>query len=130
MVAGDTLSGIAARHGVTVGALREVNQLTTDLIRIGQSLMIPNEATTLTPSAPIQAPVNQAQLDWLAKIIFCEARGEPLERQIAVAAVIMNRVKSRLFPNTVEGVILERNNGHFQFIPDGNGAIYAQHLIP
>ncbi|GAE36979.1 LysM peptidoglycan-binding domain-containing protein [Halalkalibacter akibai] len=128
VVAGDTLSGIAARYGTTVNALREANGLSNDIIRVGQTLVIPTRsAATPTSTAPtdVVAPVNQAELDWLARIIFCEARGEPVQGQIAVAAVILNRVKSSLFPNSVEGVILERNNGHFQFTPVGTGAIYT-----
>lgn len=43
----------------------------------------------------------------LAKCVYAEARGEPYQGQVAVAAVILNRVKSSSFPNTVSGVIYQ-----------------------
>lgn len=51
--AGDTLSQIASRHGVVLADLREVNQLDSNMLRIGQVLMLPYSATT--PSAPAGA---------------------------------------------------------------------------
>lgn len=49
----------------------------------------------------------------LAIIIFCEAGGEPYEGQLAVGAVIINRVLSSVYPNTVEGVLRQK----YQFSP-------------
>ncbi|HKL94319.1 MAG TPA: spore cortex-lytic enzyme [Clostridia bacterium] len=43
----------------------------------------------------------------LAKLVYAEARGEPYTGQVAVAAVVLNRVKSSSFPNTISGVIYE-----------------------
>src|SRR5699024_4140489 len=43
----------------------------------------------------------------MANAVYGEARGEPYEGQVAVAAVILNRVKTATFPNTVSGVIFE-----------------------
>ena len=43
----------------------------------------------------------------MANAVYGEARGEPYEGQVAVAAVILNRVKHANFPNTVAGVIFE-----------------------
>lgn len=58
-----------------------------------------------------------ADLHLLARIISAEARGEPYEGQVAVGAVIMNRVKHPSFPNTLSGVIYQ--NGAFTAIVDG-----------
>lgn len=55
----------------------------------------------------------------LAAIIYCEAGGEPYRGQVAVGAVIMNRVKSSLFPNTIEGVIYQKG----QFGPASSGKL-------
>ncbi len=60
---------------------------------------------------------------WLARIISAEAKGESLLGQIAVGDVILNRVKSPLYPNTIYGVIFDKRYG-IQFSPVGNGAIY------
>ncbi len=46
-------------------------------------------------------------LDILARCVSAEARGEPYEGQVAVAAVILNRVKHPSFPNTISGVIYQ-----------------------
>jgi len=60
---------------------------------------------------------------WLSRIISAESRGEPLVGQIAVGNVIMNRVRSKSFPNTIWGVIFDRKYG-VQFSPVANGTIY------
>lgn len=60
---------------------------------------------------------------WLSKIIMAESGGESLIGQIAVGDVIMNRVKSNLYPNTIYGVIFDRKYG-VQFSPVLDGRIY------
>ena len=63
------------------------------------------------------APSGSAQLDLLARLISAEARGEPYSGQVAVGAVVLNRVRHPSFPNTVSGVIYQ--NGAFSCINDG-----------
>lgn len=53
----------------------------------------------------------------LARIIHAEARGEPYVGQVAVGAVVLNRVKSSSFPNTISGVIYQA--GAFDAVSDG-----------
>ena len=60
---------------------------------------------------------NSSNINLLAKAIYGEARGEPYTGQVAVGAVIMNRVKSSKFPNTISGVIYQ--NGAFDAVSDG-----------
>ncbi len=60
---------------------------------------------------------------WLGRIIHAESRGEPLIGQIAVGNVVMNRVRSAYYPNTIYGVIFDRKYG-VQFSPILNGEIY------
>ncbi len=55
----------------------------------------------------------------LANLIYCEAGGEPYEGQVAVGAVVMNRVMSGAFPNTISGVIYQTN----QFSPVASGRL-------
>lgn len=62
---------------------------------------------------------------WLSRIISAESRGEPLRGKIAVGNVVLNRVKSSLFPNTVYGVIFDSKYG-VQFTPTANGTIYNE----
>jgi N-acetylmuramoyl-L-alanine amidase len=55
-------------------------------------------------------PVNTVSpndLTLLARAVYSEARGEPFEGQVAVAAVILNRLRSTIFPNTISGVIFQ-----------------------
>lgn len=56
-------------------------------------------------------------LDLMAAIIECEAGGEPYVGKVAVGAVVLNRVKSSLFPDTVAGVLYQNR----QFSPVGSG---------
>ena len=56
-------------------------------------------------------------LNLLARLVYGEARGEPYLGQVAVAAVVLNRVKSASFPNTVSGVIYQA--GAFDVVGDG-----------
>lgn len=64
------------------------------------------------------------ELYWLARIIASEARGESLQGQIAVGAVVLNRVKSSQFPNSVFDVVFERFQQIYQFEPVLNGEIF------
>lgn len=63
------------------------------------------------------APISQSDNQLLARAVNGEARGEPYEGQVAVAAVILNRVKHSSFPNTIAGVIYQP--GAFTAVSDG-----------
>ncbi len=62
----------------------------------------------------------------LAKLVYAEARGETYKGQVAVAAVVLNRVRSSSFPNTISGVIYQTNafscvnNGSINNTPDNS----------
>ena len=60
---------------------------------------------------------NSNDLNLLSRIIYGEARGEPYEGQVAVGAVVLNRVRSSSFPNTIAGVIYQ--SGAFDAVSDG-----------
>ena len=53
----------------------------------------------------------------LARVIYGEGRGEPYKGQVAIGAVVLNRVRSASFPNTIAGVIYQR--GAFDAVSDG-----------
>jgi N-acetylmuramoyl-L-alanine amidase len=61
---------------------------------------------------------------WMSRIISAEARGESLVGKIAVGGVIMNRIASPIFPDTVYDVIFDKQYG-IQFTPAYSGAIYC-----
>ena len=71
---------------------------------------------------PGQSYYNSEDLYWLSHIIYSESGNQPLEGKIAVGNVVMNRVASYKFPNTVKGVIFQTN----QFSPADSGAIYRE----
>lgn len=60
---------------------------------------------------------------WLARIISAESGGEPLEGQIAVGNVVLNRVDCEDFPDTIPEVIFDRADA-VQFEPVENGTVY------
>lgn len=63
---------------------------------------------TLTgTSSSSQGGYSSSDVYLLAKLVYGEARGEPYTGQVAVAAVVLNRVKSSKFPNTISGVIYQ-----------------------
>lgn len=72
-------------------------------------------ATPLTPSN--NAGMSENDIRIMANAVYGESRGEPYEGQVAVAAVILNRVRSPSFPNTVSGVIFQP--GAFTAVADG-----------
>jgi len=61
--------------------------------------------------------ISQSDLNLLARCVYGEARGEPYNGQVAVAAVVLNRVRSSKFPNTISGVIYQA--GAFTAVSDG-----------
>ncbi len=75
------------------------------------------------PSHLIDHSYNQDEVYWLSKIISAESAGESLKGQIAVGNVVLNRVKSNDFPNTIYTVIFDKAGG-VQFEPTINGTIY------
>ena len=61
--------------------------------------------------------LSQAEMEMLTAMIYCESRGESYEGQLAVGHVIMNRIRSSKFPNTLEAVLRAAK----QFEPAGSG---------
>lgn len=72
---------------------------------------------------PGQPSYTQEDLYWLSRIISAESQGEPLLGKLAVGTVVLNRVASPEFPDTIYDVIFDRKWG-VQFTPVANGAIY------
>lgn len=85
------------------------------MIHIGQQLLLPT--LHLTPRQSFGRTVAQSELELLARTISGEARGEPLLGQVAVGAVIINRVLSPAFPNTLQEVIYQPRQ--FSCVCDG-----------
>ena len=71
----------------------------------------------MTSSNSSSSTSNNSNVNLLARLIYGEARGESYTGQVAVGAVVMNRVRSSSFPNTISGVIYQ--SGAFDAVRDG-----------
>ena len=75
------------------------------------------QALGINTGAAATSTGKSKNLDLLARLVYGEARGEPYLGQVAVAAVVLNRVKHASFPNTISGVIYQA--GAFDVVADG-----------
>jgi N-acetylmuramoyl-L-alanine amidase len=143
VTSGDTMSQIAVDNNLTLDELAKLNPQVEnlDLIYVGQTINTtiqeasndkiayaadPAPETSDIKEAvaeePKQDPISKysnEELDLLARLVRAEAQGESLQGKIAVACVVLNRVESSTFPNTIKGVIYQKG----QFQPVRNGAI-------
>ena len=101
----------------TVSAVKKFqkkNGLTVDGIAGTQTL----KAMGITSSSSSSSSSNNSSnVNLLARVVYGEARGEPYTGQVAVAAVVLNRVKSSKFPNSISGVVYQ--SGAFDAVADG-----------
>ena len=104
-----------AKTKAAVIKFQRKNGLTADGIigtRTAQALGI-----SLSSNTSSSQTTSSTNLNLLARVVYGEARGEPYTGQVAVAAVVLNRVKSSSFPNTVAGVVYQ--SGAFDCVSDG-----------
>ena len=91
------------------------NGLTADGIA-GPATLKAMGITTSSSTSSSTSSYN-SNLNLLARVIYGESRGEPYTGQVAVGAVVMNRIKSSSFPNTLSGVVYQ--SGAFDAVKDG-----------
>lgn len=129
---GDSLYLIAQRFNVSLSDLRKVNNKWDNLIIPGQMLLLPGIKPTDSSTADSIArssskgtviPYKNSEVDLLARLITAEAVGEPYEAMVGVGAVVINRVKSPDWPNSISAVINHVTGGYHQFTPVQNGYI-------
>jgi len=106
-----------SRTTAAVKQFQKNNGLAADGIAGPQTL----KAMGISSSSTTSSTSNDVEL--LARIIAAEARGEPYIGQVAVGAVILNRVEHASFPNTLAGVIYQ--SGAFTAVDDGQFASVA-----
>lgn len=82
-----------------------------------------NITVTRGSGAPAAPTYSDRDVYWLSRIISAESQGEPLLGKLAVGTVVLNRVASSQFPNTVYDVIFDKKWG-VQFTPVANGTVY------
>ena len=109
-----------AKTKAAVVKFQKNNGLTADGIvgtKTAQAMGLKLTGSTTTTNTSNGGTSSSTDLNLLARAIYGEARGEPYTGQVAVAAVILNRVKSSSFPNTIAGVIYQ--SGAFDCVADG-----------
>lgn len=123
---GDSLFLIARQLGVSVNELKNFNGIKNDIIYPGQKLSVPSSlrSTAVVSRGFGPESISSLEFDVLARIITAEADNQSYETKVAVGAVVLNRVKSNLFPSTIRGVVYQIDaGGRYQFEPVLNGWI-------
>lgn len=111
------VDGIYGSRTVTVvKAFQRHNGLRVDGVAGPQTIAVLT-GRRVTPTAARGAVSTAGDVGMLARIIYGEARGEPYVGQVAVGAVVLNRVEHPSFPNTIAGVIFQP--GAFDAVSDG-----------
>ena len=110
---GDVDGIFGSQTQAAVKAFQRKNGLTVDGIAGPATLA----AMGISSSSSSSSGVSQSDLNLLARMISAVARGEPYVGQVAVGAVILNRVRHPSFPNTISGVIYQ--SGAFTALYDG-----------
>lgn len=126
---GDTMNKIARTNGLSLAALAALNPQVENLNLIYPGQTIRTEAnntgsvkvsdTKTSVSSSYSATAEAGEAGLLARLIHAEAQGETIHGKIAVAEVVLNRVRDPRFPNTITSVI----NQPGQFSPVTSGSI-------
>lgn len=130
---GDSLYLIAKKYGISLDALRKANNKWDNSIIPGQQLILPrvtpssgsgtSSSSTTSGSSSAVISYSQSDVDLLARLITAEAGGESYNAMVGVGGVIVNRVQSSEWPNSISSVIYQVSGGYYQFTPVKNGYI-------
>lgn len=101
---GDSLWKLSRYFGVGINDIQAANNLDSNLILAGETLEIPEDEPEEKKEIEKISP---KEMELLARAVYSEARGEPFDGQVAIAAVILNRVDHPDFPDTISGVIYQ-----------------------
>ena len=122
----DTLSKIAKKYKVSVEAIKQANHITK--ISKGKVLLIPSASSVsaskaVSGSSKAVIRYTSSDVDLLARLITAEAGGESYNAMVGVGGVVVNRVQSAEWPNSISNVINQVSGGYYQFTPVKNGWI-------
>lgn len=112
---GDTLYDLAKKFNTSSGVIMALNKMNNSILKRGQRIRLP--INNLTQRQVLAMQVRDKDIELLARVIHGEARGEPFIGQVAVGAVVVNRVLSPEFPNTISEVIYQGKQ--FSAVADG-----------
>ena len=114
----ETLSLIRGEETTVEETLTAVNEAKAAYeAKLEEERKAAEEAERIAREQAEKAAALQAEKELLASLIFCEAGNQPYEGQVAVGAVVLNRVKSSVYPNSVSEVIYQSG----QFSPAMSG---------
>lgn len=100
-----------------VKKFQQKNGLAVDGIAGKKTLEAMGIFNSSSSSSTSSSNVSSSNLNLLSRVVYGEARGESYTGQVAVAAVVLNRVKNSAFPNTISGVVYQA--GAFDCVSDG-----------
>lgn len=136
VVKGDNLLKVEQPNGFTIDDIKQVNNRHEDGNYIEKMVQIPDQSKVAgiksaeleieTPAKEQAKPavsISNQEKDLFARLVEAEAKGESYEGKVAVATVVLNRVDSPLFPNTVTAVINQVVGKCYAFSPVQNGEI-------
>ncbi len=112
---GDTLYDLARTFNTSIGVIMALNNMERSIIRVGDTVRLPIH--NLSPRQVLAKIVTDEDIELLARVIHGEARGEPFIGQVAVGAVVINRVLSSYFPNSFKEVVYQKKQ--FSAVADG-----------
>lgn len=132
VVQGDTLNKIAKVFRLSFEQIRDYNPQiqNINLIYPGQKIsLVPGAKPASSTSVNVVQPAkveetnksrfSAGEIDLLSRLVTAEALGEPFEGKVAVAAVVLNRIESSQFPDSISGIVYQAG----QFSPVSNGSI-------
>ena len=121
---GDTLYLIARRANISIDELKNINNLyREDEIYEGQVIQTKGSNSANPSNNSNSDNKEKDDVYWLSRIIHAEAQGESYTGKVAVGNVVLNRVASKDYPNTIRGVIYDKQHGYVQFSPVLDGSI-------
>lgn len=130
---GDTLWDLAIRYNIDLQDILKANPgIDPYYLLPGQKILLPEQSSLKPLSSNLASREGRTTTSWsfsakeidlLARLVHSESAGEPYIGQVAVAATVLNRIESHLYPNTLSGVIYQVTNGHYQYSPVLDGRI-------
>ena len=124
-----------AKTKAAVVSFQKKNGLTADGIVGNATLKALGMPTSSASGSSTGGPYKSADVYLLARVIYAEARGESYTGKVAVGAVVLNRVRSSSFPNTISGVVYQPlaftavADGQINLTPDATSQRAAQDAI-
>jgi spore germination cell wall hydrolase CwlJ-like protein len=120
---GDNLYDIGIKYGLAHSDIIKANRLKDTIIHAGQKLFIPLKSNSAPQVSRSGERFAISEINLLARLIEAEAGSESYPAKVAVGAVVLNRVKSPIFPDSISRVINQSHQGTYQFSPVYNGSI-------